>query len=261
MTKEIKKYQDVQCVGEHKENAPIFVCWWGGLENSPELVKICIQSIKDNVGEHPVFLIDKNNIADYLMVPDHILYLVNTDQMCLANFSDYLRFSLLNQYGGLWIDATVYCSSSIPDTYFELPLFTCNAKPGTGYILDGKWTSFIIGGNKGHTLFAFMQAAFETYWRKESRAIDYLLVDYLIKLGYMYISQIKMDIDCIPINNLHRNELRNAMNRSEPDDEFEHYVYEDTCFNKLSWRESYSTINVKGQRTVFAAFMNLKRKR
>ena len=257
MSQDIEKFQEDDSVEEHIINAPIFVCWWSGLESSPELVKICIRSIKDHAGNHPVFLIDQNNVGDYLKIPKHILDLVNTDQICLANFSDYLRFSLLNQYGGLWIDSTVYCSSGIPDKYFEFPLFTCNAKPGTGYISDGKWTSFIIGGNKGHTLFKYIQAAFETYWRKERNVIDYLMLDYLIRLGYMYIPQIKKDLDSIPLNNLHRNELRLAMNRGEPGETLEQYIYEDTCFNKLSWRESYSVTNAKGQKTVYAAFMNL----
>ena len=42
---------------EVRKKAPIFVCWWQGEENAPEIVRICIASIKRNAQDHPVVLI------------------------------------------------------------------------------------------------------------------------------------------------------------------------------------------------------------
>lgn len=242
----------INWIGEYNRFSPVFVCWWDGFDDAPKLVKKCIFSIKKAVGNHPFIFINRYNYQDYLMIPECILEHVNTGRMCLANFSDYLRFSLLNKYGGLWIDATVYCSSRIPEDYFKMPIYTCNAKPGTGYISDGKWTSFVFGGLKGHPLFSYMQSAFETYWSKEERSIDYLLVDYLIKLGYENIPCAKHDIDEIPLNNLHRNDLSAAMLARLSADCFEDLIKPDTCFYKLSWREKYEEVDVLGNPSIYA---------
>lgn len=239
-------------------NVPIFVCWWSGIENAPDLVKICVRSIQAAASNHPVILIDSNNFHEYLDIPDYIIDHVNSKRMCLANFSDYLRFSLLNRYGGMWIDSTVFCSSEIPEVYFEMPLFTCNSSSGTDYFSNGKWTGFVFAGTKGHPLFGYIQSAFETYWKKEDRSIDYLLLDYLIYFAYTNLEIVKRDIDAVPINNLHRNDLRAAMNRREPAEKLNEYLYVDTCFNKLSWREKFSTTDGNGKETVYAAFMKQK---
>ena len=248
----VKKSQDR---GEHIPNAPIWVCWWSGIETAPELVKKCIESITSAAGVHPIHMIDEKNYREYLEIPQYIIDKVEKKEMCLAHFSDYLRFSLLNQYGGMWIDATVYCDKMIPDNFFQSPLFTCNAKTGTKFISNGKWTTFIFCGNKGHALFAYLQKALETYWEKCNSSIDYLMLDYLIYIGYVNSELVRQDIDGIPVNNLHRNDLRAAMNRRESGGRLKEYAFPDTYFHKLSWREHYSLTDRNGGESIYAAFL------
>lgn len=254
----IEEYQNSTEQGEPVENAPIWVLWWTGAENAPALVQKCIDSIQKRSGSHPVHVLDQNNIAEFLDIPGYMLDKVEKKQICLANFSDYVRYSLLNKYGGMWIDATIFQSREIPEMYFELPLFTCNASEPTAYVSVGKWTAFVFGGRKGHALFQYMQRAFEQYWNAHDAAIDYLLVDYLIRLAYENIPIVKQDIDAIPINNLHRNDLRAAMNRAESAEIFDSYLFPDTCFNKLSWRERYIEVDLEGNKTVYSEFLSRK---
>ena len=235
--------------------SPIFACWWSGIENAPEIVQICIKSTLQKSGEHPVVVIDRTNYQNYLDVPGYMIDHVKEGRMGLACFSDYLRFSLLNRYGGLWLDATIYCASDISQNCFSSPLFTCNTNAETSYISNGKWTAFVFGGRKGHPIFRYMQKAFESYWIQNKRLIDYFLVDYLVYLGYKGVEQIKRDIDTIPINNLHRNELAAAMVRGEPSERLNEFIFPDTCFYKLSWREKYKTGNDPEHMTVYDAFL------
>ena len=44
----------------------IWIFWWQGLENMPEVVKICYNSVLENAGEHPVHLITKENYKQYI---------------------------------------------------------------------------------------------------------------------------------------------------------------------------------------------------
>lgn len=99
-------------------NAPIWVCWWQGVETASVLVQQCCRSIQKNANGHPVYIITEDNFEKYLDVPQYILDKVKSRKMCIANFSDYLRFSLLNKYGGIWIDATVFLPHQIPDYCF-----------------------------------------------------------------------------------------------------------------------------------------------
>ena len=253
----VNQYRNDTNQGETVENAPIWLFWWTGEKDAPALVKQCIASVRKHIADHPVVVLDQYNIGEYLSIPSYILEKVQTKRICLANFSDYVRFSLLNQYGGMWIDATIYLSQAIPEICFALPVFSCNSPTPSTFVSIGKWTAFVFSGRKGHVLFRFMQAAFEKYWESQNSAIDYLLVDYLIRIAYENNQRIRQDIDSIPINNLHRNTLRWAMNNCKPAEEFHKYLFSDTCFNKLSWREKYKLRDEIERETVYSYFLQL----
>ena len=253
----LQQYADDNTTGTYEPNAPIWVCWWTGEETAPPLVRQCIRSIREHAGDHPVHFIDRDNYHTYLEIPEHILSKVEDKTMCIANFSDYLRFSLLAAYGGLWMDATLFCSSGIPEDYFRRPLFTCkgtNGDPG-GYLSRYRWTSFCFGGRKGNVMFRYMQKAFDTYWSLCDVAIDYLLVDYLIDMGYRKLPAIRSMLDAVPENNLHRDDLQAAMNAALPASDFDRVIQPDTVLYKLSWRESYAEQTADGEDSIFKAFI------
>lgn len=244
--------------GCYSENAPIWVCWWTGEEDAPQIVKKCIQSIRLNSNGHKVLLINKSNFCDYLDIPDYILEKVNSQKMCIANFSDYLRFSLLEKYGGLWLDATIYVSDTISDSYFTTPYFTCKSEVDyeCRYISRLRWTAFVQGGFIKSPLFTFMKRSLEKYWSEHNSAIDYLLVDYLIELAYVNCPKIKDLIDNVPLNNLHRDDLQSAMNNAMPAEIFNEIIQNDTLLYKLSWREEYKTRTNENKETIYSFFLN-----
>lgn len=53
------------------ENAPVWVCWWQGESSMPEIVQICYQSLRKHTS-HPIHLITKDSIGQYLQLPDFI---------------------------------------------------------------------------------------------------------------------------------------------------------------------------------------------
>ncbi len=252
----LETYSSDHNQGQCLENAPIWICWWTGEESAPPLVKKCIASIRQNAGNHPVHLITQDNFFDYVTIPDRILSMLASGTMCIANFSDYLRFSLLAEYGGLWLDATIFCSEPLPDTIFQIPLFTCKGGNHSDvYISNYQWTSFCFGGYSGHVLFRYFKSAFERYWERNQQAVDYLLVDYLIHLGNTTIAQVRKDLDQIPANNLHRDDLAMAMCKGNPYTDFHKILQPDTYLYKLSWREHYEMKTPDGEDTVFGWFL------
>lgn len=254
----IEKYKDNNNIGEYTDNAPIWVCWWTGIETAPALVKQCINSIYNNSNGHLVNFITKDNYQDYLDIPDYIIEKVNSKKMCLANFSDYLRFALMAKYGGLWIDATIYVSKDLPENYFANPVFSCKSETtNCNYISRYRWTSFLFYTWKNNTLSNFFKDCFEEYWKSHDVAIDYLLVDYIINSAYNNNIIIRNIIDKIPINNVHRDDLQAAMNNALPATEFNSIIKDDTILYKLSWRETYKEINSEGKDTVYKHFLSL----
>ncbi len=253
----IQKYKVSSYTGEPSPTAPIWVCWWTGEESAPPIVKQCIKSIRANANGHPVHLITKDNYFDYLDIPDYIINKVNEKKLGLANFSDYLRFSLIAKHGGLWIDSTIFCREAISSSYFSLPVFTCKSpERDSRFISRYRWTSFCLGGWKGHVLFSFLQEAFESFWKVYDTAIDYLFVDYLIAIAYQELPQANRELSNVPINNLHRDDLQAAMCAGLPAEEFANVLCEDTILYKLSWRESYTETTDSGTETIYGAFIH-----
>ena len=254
----IQKYKNFDNEGIPVENAPIWVCWWNGEDKAPQLVQQCIKSIRKNAGEHPVHIISENNYFDYLDIPQIFINKMKSEKMCLAHFSDYLRVCLLERYGGLWLDATIFCARSIPEEYFTLPFFTCKSEGKKGYYLsDFQWTTFCLGGWKHQIFYQFMKEAFEYYWGIEDVAIDYLFFDDMIYIAKENIISIRKELDSVPINNICRDDLQAAMNAVLSSKEFWNVVKEDTVFYKLSWRETYSEKTFDGKQSIYGHFLEM----
>jgi hypothetical protein len=245
-------------LGIYDDNHYVWVCWWSGYKTAPDLVKKCINSIKRHTQDCVFVFIDETNYTNYIDIPDYIIDKVNDGRMCLANFSDYLRVSLIEKYGGLWIDSTIFMVKDIPLDYFNYPFFTCrNEYRDVGYISMFRWTSFFIGGWKNNIFFKYMKSAFEEYWKFNDCSIDYLLVDYLINYAYNNITSIRELIDDVPINNDKKDELQAAFNNRSSSLSFNEYLNNiDTYFYKLSWREEYKRTTIEGAESIYGYFMN-----
>ncbi len=249
------QFAEDQDVGEPCPNAPIWVCWWTGEETAPPLVRQCIRSIRANAGDHPVHLIDKDNYAQFLELPDYMLEKVAAGEMGLAHLSDYIRVALVAEYGGLWLDATIFCSQPVPEDYFAMPLFTCkNEVPSGKYLSRMQWTTFVLGGWKGNVFFRCLKGAFEAYWQQEETAIDYLFFDHLIALARDQVPAAGRLLAQVNANNPHRDDLQAAMNRAAAAVEWDSIVRPDTVLYKLSWRETYSETTPTGEESVYGYF-------
>lgn len=252
----IRQYEQDTDIGQYKPEAPIWVCWWTGEETAPELVKRCIKSIRENANGHPVNLITQDNYGQYLEIPETILRKVEKKQMGLAHFADYIRLSLLAKYGGLWLDATIFCSQPLPEELFRMPMFTCKGRTGPGeYWSDYKWTVFCIGGYRGNVFFRILQESLRDYWESNQVAIDYLFLDYIIKLVYSNHEICGRLIDELPENNLHRDDLQAAMNQALPQEQWKEIIQPDTVLYKLSWREKYQEKTPTGGNTIYSYFI------
>ena len=90
------------------------IIWWSwlqGEEKAPELVKVCLQSIRQNITEdYEIKIITRDNLNEYIQLPQIILDKFDLGWIKGAQFADIIRLNLLSKYGGVWIDSTVFCT-------------------------------------------------------------------------------------------------------------------------------------------------------
>ena len=108
------------------ENEKIIWQFWGqgwDFEKLPEVVKISYKSVQKYNKDYKIIHLDMNNINDYLEIPKYILEKVESKKISFAHFTDIIRLALLNNYGGVWIDATILLTDYLPQEYFEMEYF------------------------------------------------------------------------------------------------------------------------------------------
>ena len=78
----------------------IWQYWEQGLENAPDVVKQCVASVYKYKNGNKHIVLDKNNISEYISIPEYIIEMNKKGIIKSAHFSDYIRTALLAKYGG-----------------------------------------------------------------------------------------------------------------------------------------------------------------
>lgn len=241
------------------EDTPIWIFWWQGIENAPSIVKRCYESVIANAGNHKVILLSNSNIKDYISLPDHIMEKVKNNTLSLQHFSDIIRFNLLLRYGGLWLDATIYCTQKIPEHVFKYQFFTHKSESKKcEYVSEYRWAGFVMGGRKNSIIFDFIYEFLIEYWKTNKHIIDYFLLDYIIAIGYKKIPAIKSSIESVAFNNPNLHLLAGKLNDIFHQDLYDKICCTDTYMFKLTWKEEFYNYTEDGYDTNFLHIMNNK---
>lgn len=225
----------------------IWVYWWDGFENAPQIVQCCVRSIRQHAKGFDLRLLDRTNLEQYLTVPQFLLERQENGGIGKAHFSDVVRMMLLARYGGLWMDATLYCSMPVPEEVTTGPFYSCKKEWNANTPSHGRWSGWMLGGIPAFRYFRFMSDALTTYWSRHTAAIDYLLMDYLFTIAYESFPELKEAVDHLPLQNPMRDELMNRINEPYDPSFFE----SDTFVYKLSYRYGKPTEYTRDGKTTF----------
>lgn len=105
------------------------IFWWfwlQGEENAPLVCKAALKSLKKYYSDYQINVITLKNIDEYAKFPAHIVKKFYEQKISPTHFSDLLRSELLTNYGGIWIDSTVYCTGR-EKVLLNCPLFVFNS--------------------------------------------------------------------------------------------------------------------------------------
>ncbi|ANN49534.1 hypothetical protein A6F53_09880 [Levilactobacillus brevis] len=225
-----------------KHVSKIWVFWYQGENQMPNLVKYTYDSIKRNANGHLVELITKDNVDNFIKIPQTIKKRVAMKKISVAQYSDIIRAALLAEYGGLWIDSTVLVTRPIPDEIFSREFFTIkneeDRKNPLFYISVAhlRWTTYVMGGTAGNALFIYMKNGLIKYNSEEHALIDYLLIDYFIEVAYETLPDVKIMFQKLPVTNIEKESLVHRLNVTFPDSETERLLVGDTYFFKLTYK-------------------------
>lgn len=182
---ELDKTTEWETLG-HEHPRTIWMCWLQGIEKAPQLVKKCIESIGQNNPEYSIILITEENIADFLTIPDYIMEKWRKGMIGNAHFSDYLRVSLLEKYGGTWIDATVLCTKKIPSFMLDSSLFFFQII-GPGEISGSKVLSnWYLSADAHNKIIRVTKCLLESFWKEYDSIPHYFLFHLLFTLVCEY---------------------------------------------------------------------------
>lgn len=155
--------------------------WWQGENRAPEIVKQCIASMRHS-GIH-VIVISAENVHDYIgKYPDPIEQGLHNHSISIAHLSDFIRFSLLSKYGGLWLDSTILVCGRVPEEAFTLPFYTFRQEGYINPLNRGVWwKAFVLGANSPSNMFSLAREILIRYWTCYDTLIDYYLVDAILQ--------------------------------------------------------------------------------
>lgn len=255
----LNKYKDaVYPESQSFDNRKIWVCWLQGEANMPDIVRTCYNSVKANANGREVVLITNENVEKYISIPKFIKDKVNNGKMSRTHFADYIRISLLKNYGGLWIDATVLVTDKI-NIDCKLPFFSIKQKPDSiHFVSQYRWAVWILGCSPqiGKILFDCLENLFKAYLKKHSLFIDFFLFDYFLAVMYDEIPLVKQLVDNCPYNNPNAYELGALLNKEFNEDAFLQLKKNNT-FHKLSWKQPYFMHTADDKPTFYSVISKL----
>ena len=160
--------------------------------------------------------------------------------------TDLLRLELLTKYGGMWLDATVFCSrkiEEIPEYYFNSNLFMYQClKPGRdGHaIYISSWLMSARSNNK--ILMATKYLCYE-YWKKNNKMADYFLLHHFLSIVLEFYEDDWKKI--IPVDNSTSHILLLRL-FDKYDENIWNSINEQIPFHKLTYKFEKEKLNKEG---------------
>lgn len=213
----------------------VWICWLQGMETAPLLVKKCFDSVKKTFAGYEINVITNDNYMSFVNIPNYINKKKDSSIISYTHFSDILRAELLSKYGGIWLDATVFCTSgNVPKYLFDSDLFVYKEvnlnRNDSVPIVASSW---FIKSNSNNPILLLTRDLLRKYWKNSNVLIDY----YLFHLFFTISTQkYREEWNSLALfNNVNSHimqfELLNKYNRKRMD-----YYKEVSDFHKLSYK-------------------------
>lgn len=189
-------------VTDFEDTCPIWVLWWQGWQTElPPVVEMCRRQLVNVAGNHKIVWLDKDNVSDYVHLPQPVLESFGRGDITITHLSDIIRTGLLAAYGGLYMDATMLALENPVTAVTKTPLWgTIKLHPLTqGEISGYRWSGFCLFSYPDSSVMKFIYDGLCQYHADGHRQIlDYLLIDFFMDLLYRRNEEFRHIVDTLP---------------------------------------------------------------
>jgi hypothetical protein len=155
----------------------IWTCWFQGREAAPPLVRKCLRSWERNNPGWQFRCLDATSVERYVPVRQFID--LRRQSLTAASLSDIVRILLLREFGGVWVDATLFCNRPL-DEWLPGVMdegFFAFAAPAPDRPLSS-W--FVSSGSNNYLVSTWCRQTTE-YWSKRADTDDYFWFHHLFR--------------------------------------------------------------------------------
>lgn len=179
LKKKTKRPEPQEHLLSHNVPKKIWIYWAQGWDSAPPLVGLCRDSwIVHNEGWE-IVLLSENNVSEYITL-DTALDKKNVPHVWKA---DIIRLYLLEKHGGVWADATTFCTAPLDDwlpSVMQSGFFAFD-KPKTTL------ASWFLVADKKNLLVQKWKIYADRYWKHTSEGRRYwifFIFEYLILINW-----------------------------------------------------------------------------
>lgn len=222
-------------------NEYVWFCWLQGIDNAPDMVKVCLVSQRRMFGNNVVVL-DAENYRQWVTLPTFIEGKYRKGYIPGALFSDLLRLELLIQYGGTWIDSSVLVNPTrlreedalwkpTMEQLMNSELFIFR------YLRKGKVvgiSNWLIHAKAGNPLLMDLREMLLAYWRDYNCTVEY----YIFHLFFSVVAKRYPEmIAQMPRGNSYHSIMLGSQLDKDFNEEWWKELTEHVCFHKMNYRK------------------------
>lgn len=148
----------------------IWTCWFQGVNRAPRLVRQCVRSLEVMNPGWELRVLDAGDFRSFVPIGDYLD--LRRQRLKPAALADVVRISLLQQFGGVWADATVLCRQPLDAWLPELVRpsgFFAFDRPAP----DRPLASWLLAAQPGNLLATKWAMRVADYWRGRRKADAY----------------------------------------------------------------------------------------
>ncbi len=164
----------------------IWTCWLQGEDKAPALVKACMQSQRVHLAGYEHRVLTLQNYSEWVTLPSDVTAKYERGIIPAASFSDLIRLAVLRDYGGVWLDATVFCTGMGNERLaarwqaIERSCLTLFRYYPKGSNTPAGLSTWFVAARKGSPLLRAVLDALLAYWHDHECLVDYYIIHLFI---------------------------------------------------------------------------------